>query len=427
MEKKYNLNVEWQIKNNPAFCTMPFTHQYIATDGFVNLCCLADYNFPIVKNVQGHDLQEVWESEDMQEVRKTMLEGKFEKRCTTCWKQDKQGGGSDRESLNEVYLKYRLKKNPDLRLDIEKGNNTGGPTWADYRPGRLCNFGCRMCFGAISSTIAKEQQQHPETQEIMNEEWKDVQDWIDDPVCFESVKKHIPKMASIKLAGGEPLFMPGVYKLLKWCVESGNTHLMLDITTNGSRLKSKTTNLLPKFRQVDLQFSMCGIGYANDYIRYGANWNELDKAYQHYLKMPVTVQLLATAQIYNAWDLPKLVDYWYKHGKSTNIVFNPVNGPIDLMIDLIPFSYKIEIAEELKSRLHLLTDEQLRISRLPHVIARLELPDPVDLETIDKYKNWRTHFVRRTITYDRIRNQDVTKIHPKLTEIWNKWYKEYGD
>ena len=62
------------------------------------------------------------------------------------------------------------------------------------------------------------------------------------------------------------------------CVESGNTHLMLDIDINGSRLKSKTINPLSKFRQVDLQFSMCGIGYANDYIRYGANWNELDKA-----------------------------------------------------------------------------------------------------------------------------------------------------
>ena len=62
-----------------------------------------------------------------------------------------------------------------------------------------------MCFGAISSTIAKEQQQHPETQEIMNEEWKDVQDWIDDPVCFESVKKH-NQNGFPKLAGGEPLF-----------------------------------------------------------------------------------------------------------------------------------------------------------------------------------------------------------------------------
>ena len=55
-----------------------------------------------------------------------MLEGKFE-RCTTCWKQDKQGGGPDRESLNEVYLKYRPKKNSELRPDIEKGNTIPGP------------------------------------------------------------------------------------------------------------------------------------------------------------------------------------------------------------------------------------------------------------------------------------------------------------
>ena len=121
-----------------------------------------------------------------------MLEGKFENVVQLAGNKINKVAGSDRESLNEVYLKYRSQKEShELRPDIEKGNNNRGPTWADYRPGRLCNFGCRMCFGAISSTIAKEQQQHPETQEIMNEEWKDVQDWIDDPVCFESVKKHI--------------------------------------------------------------------------------------------------------------------------------------------------------------------------------------------------------------------------------------------
>ena len=427
MSKKYNLDIESQIKNNPAFCTMPFTHQYIATDGFVNLCCLADYNKPIVKHVQGHDLQKVWTSNTMQDIRKKMLKGEFEPRCKTCWKQDKQGGGSDRESLNAVYLKHELKQNP-ITLDIEKGNSTGGPTWADLRPGRLCNFGCRMCFGAISSTIAQEQLEHPETQDIMFEEWKDVKDWIEDPVCFESIKKQIPKMDLIKLAGGEPLFMPGVYKLLKWCIDSGNTHLMLDVTTNGSRIKGKTTNLLPKFAKVHLQFSMCGVGVANDYIRYGANWDQLDKAYKHYLKLPgLKVQLLATAQIYNAWDLANLLDYWYETGSSTNIVFNPVNGPIDLMIDLIPYTYRLEIAEDLKKRLCLLTQEQQRISRIHHIITRLTKPEPTDLETIDKYKNWRTHFVKRTLLYDRIRKQDVTKIHPKLTEVWNTWLKEYGD
>ena len=76
----------------------------------------------VCKNVQGHDLQEVWESEDMQEVRKTMLEGKFENVVQLAGNKINKVAVPDRESLNEVYLKYRPKKNPDLRLDIEKGN-----------------------------------------------------------------------------------------------------------------------------------------------------------------------------------------------------------------------------------------------------------------------------------------------------------------
>ena len=427
MSKKYDLDLESQVKNNPAFCSMPFVHQYIATDGLVNLCCIADYDNPILNKVQGHDLQKIWTGNEMLYVRKKMLEGEFEPRCETCYKADRQGGGSDRESLNNMYVRDRLKEN-HISLDIEKGNSTGGPTWADFRPGRLCNFGCRMCFGAISSTIAKEQLEYPETQDIMAEGWKEVKDWIEDPVCFESVKKQIPQLQLIKIAGGEPLFMPGVYKLLKWCVDTGNTHLNLDITTNGSRLKSKTAKLLPNFSEVDLHFSMCGIGYANDYIRYGANWSELDKAYKHYLKLPrIRVQLLATAQTYNAWDLVKLIDYWHTTGKSRALIFNPVNGPKDLMMDLLPFEYRIEIAQELKTRIDLFTVEQARASRIHHLITRLSAPAPTDLETIEKYKNLRRHFVKRTLTYDRIRKQDITKINPKLTEVWNLWLKEYGD
>ena len=100
MKKDYDLNFESQIANNPAFCSMPFTHQYVSTNGFVNLCCLGDYNNNIVDNVKGKDLQDIWTGKDMQEVRKNMLEGNFESRCETCYKQDREGGGSDRESQN---------------------------------------------------------------------------------------------------------------------------------------------------------------------------------------------------------------------------------------------------------------------------------------------------------------------------------------
>ena len=154
---------------------------------------------------------------------------------------------------------------------------------------------------------------------------------------------------------------------------------------------------------------------------------QLDKAYKHYLSIPqLNVHLLATAQIYNAWELPKLLDYWLENGVRGNFVFNPVNGPIDLILDIIPYEYRIEIAQDLEKRLPLLTDEQIRISRLMHIISRLTTPYD-DLETIERHKGYRNHLVKRTLTYDRIRNQDVTKIHPKFTEIWKQWLKEYVD
>ena len=49
-----------------------------------------------------------------------------------------------------------------------------------------------------------------------------------------------------------------------------------------------------------------------------------------------------------------------------------------------------------------------------HVEGKISPID--DLETIERHKGFRKHFVKRTLTYDRIRNQDVTKINPKFTE-----------
>ena len=68
--------------------------------------------------------------------------------------------------------------------------------------------------------------------------------------------------------------MPGVIKLLNWCVDTNNTHLHLDITTNGTRTEGKVLKLLKKFNSVSIQLSMDGIGITNDYIRHKGDWNK---------------------------------------------------------------------------------------------------------------------------------------------------------
>jgi len=36
-----------QTKDNPHFCIMAFDHMHVNTNGNVNLCCVADWQYPI--------------------------------------------------------------------------------------------------------------------------------------------------------------------------------------------------------------------------------------------------------------------------------------------------------------------------------------------------------------------------------------------
>ena len=51
----------------------------------------------------------------------------------------------------------------------------------------------------------------------------------------------------------------------------------------------------------------------------------------------------------------------------------------------------------------------------------LKQPEDKSLAGIAKQTDLIRALVNRTVTYDRIRKQDVTKIHPKLSEVFKKW------
>lgn len=406
------LNLRKQVNDNPAFCIMPFNHSYVTTTGSANLCCIADWGDPIEADVSGKSLLDIFRGDEYKRIRTNMLNGIKERRCHICYGQDKDGGGgSDRVSQNKRFLR---ELGDDFELDID----VQFPTWSDLRPGRMCNFGCRMCWGAVSTTIDKENRAHPETKEINWDEPIDVGEWLDSPISFESVKESVKHMDVLKLAGGEPLFMPGVLKLLKWCVESGNTDIALDITTNGSRTKGKVIKMLSKFDRCYIQFSMCGIGYTNDYIRHGADWNELDSAYKQYAQQDnITLNLLATAQIYNIFDLVNIIKYWYDNGAQNNLIFNVVNYPEDQRFDLLPKDMRLKVANELEEAMHKYVPDRLHsISRLDHIISKLRL----DFDPEDIAKN-RIRLAKRTQMYDKIRNQDIGLVHPELERLCSEW------
>ena len=399
-----------QTKENPHFCIMAFDHMHVNTNGNVNLCCVADWKYPIRADAHGTDLQTLWTGDAYKQIRQDMLDGKAVKQCEGCYKIDREGGGSDRTVHN------RYSKVPDSdELNIETGNEQHGPLWVDWRPGRFCNFGCRMCFVGVSSTVADEHKANPELQDVTGESWFDVKDWIEDPVLFESAKSLLPSLKTLKIAGGEPFFMPGVIKLLRHCIEDNQTHLHLDITTNGSRMQGKVLRWLESFSELDIQFSIDGVGYTNDYIRYKADWKALDSAYKQYLTMPVRTHILSTVQAYNAYDLTSIIQYWMDNGSNNNLIFNFVDSPHDLSIDILPLADRIQISKDITKLTVNMDEHMLEQSRINALHVKLNKAEPHNVDVL------RQQFAQRTAAYDALRHQDVNLVHTRLGELTAQW------
>lgn len=412
LSENEKLNWQQQIKENPNFCILPFIHGYVNTRGDINLCCAAE-QIPEQWNYQNNpNLAKEWSGELYQKMRQAFIDGERVPQCRRCWAADDLGGGSDRETHNKWFWAL-----PDFSLDIVNGNSYGQPSFLDLRPGNFCNLACRMCFVAVSSKLNDYHKSHPILSEITNEEWIDTSDWIDDPEKFEAIKAWIPKTKTLKLAGGEPLFMPGVIRLLKWCVDSGNTHLHLDITTNGTRTKGKVLSYIEQFSSVDIQLSLDGVGNTTEYIRQGSNWNDIDIAYTKYLEMDVRTNLLVTAQIYNAFDLVNVVRYWKQKGANNNFIFNFVDWPEELKIDLLPRDYRLQIADEIEKEFEGYPESSLSQFRVIALCNRLRLDD------IDRIDQLRQKWIKKTDIQDSVYKKDIHVLDPRLVELYNTWKK----
>jgi MoaA/NifB/PqqE/SkfB family radical SAM enzyme len=407
-------NWRQQVKNNPNFCILPFIHAFVGTTGESNLCCVAEY--PPEEWRGSGNLSKIWTDEHYQAMRNAMLNGERVSHCRRCWDADDRGGGSDRKTHNTWF-----RAPDDFKIDVVTGNSAGAPLFLDLRPGNFCNLACRMCFTRVSSGVNDQHRDHPEMEEFTGESyWHEVNDWLDNPERFETVKSWIPTTRTLKLAGGEPLFMPGVIRLLRWCIESGNTHLHLDITTNGTRTKGKVLTWIKQFPHVDIQLSIDGIGSVNDYIRTGSKWNDIETAYQTYREMGFRVNVLVAVQNYNAYDLPNILRYWKEHcDTDRNLVFNFVDWPRELQIDILPEEDRLSIADEFERECAGFDVNKQQQNRMLTTLHRLRNPSLPDREL----KFLRNKWARRTVMMDRINKQDVTMLHPRMAQLRDEWLK----
>lgn len=263
-----------------TFCILPFVHLYSTTNGELRPCCIAG-SFDDKPNIR-EGIESTFNSKEMRNLRKDMLNGVRNKVCDVCYKQEDLSLHSPRHSFNDG-LKYKQYQMPEVEEDFSVASDF---QYIDIRFSNLCNFKCIMCTHEFSSQWYEDMGYGQKGQFASPHEWRgDYQKNntkiinISDNILDELIP-HLSKLKRIYFAGGEPLIMKENYNLLDFLIKNNPSEISLHYNTNLSTLSYQGKSymkLWEKFKRVHLAISCDGIGKVGEYQRVGFKTKKLMK------------------------------------------------------------------------------------------------------------------------------------------------------
>jgi len=226
-------------------------------------------------------LDQHWNSEHMQSVRRRMMAGEMLPECEVC---------NDKLLNTNVYRSYfnqlfGHKYNSAMASTDVAGYTTIKPVSWDYRFSNLCNFKCRMCGDMLSSAWETEQRQYnmidlsnPKNnwmQPAVRQQISQFQDTQIEAEFAEAVEQH--RVEEVYWVGGEPLMYEQHWRYMKRIIELGDgPNVYARYNTNLSRINYRGIDLyhdiLSHVRDWQICASLDGTGVTGEYIRTGLDY-----------------------------------------------------------------------------------------------------------------------------------------------------------
>ena len=316
-----------------TYCKLPFLHLYSQPDGEVKPCCIAG-GFDEPLNLKKMSIEDAFNSPQMKELRKDMLEGERNKVCDICYKREDGTGHSPRIDFNKNPLWIQPKVEDDFSVPSDFQH-------IDIRFSNLCNFKCRMCNHDFSSNWYEDYKKlrpssdiHTKTKVMRASE-----------TIVEDLIPHLKNIKSFYFAGGEPLIMPEHYKILKHLYDTMKPYQMLidgkqkearnlsiHYNTNLSVIKYDEESLIDLWRgfsRVYLSISCDGIGKVGEYQRTGFDTKRFEenlKTIKKYARPLSTFEggtgimygFQYTTTIMNVYHIFDFIDYMFKNNHITS-------------------------------------------------------------------------------------------------------------
>jgi MoaA/NifB/PqqE/SkfB family radical SAM enzyme len=293
----------------------PWVQLHAQTNGKVAPCCMS---LVIDGNEVGDlrknpDLADAWNSDNMKQLRRNMLDGKKSSICTSCYKYESLSKGSERKLYNRDYKDYFNRINetradgslPEVNVPV-----------IDIRFSNKCNYKCRICSSEFSSLWYEDEQKLNKAP--AKEQGKEVRAASDGAAFWESYKTMLHHAKRIHFAGGEPLFMDEHYDSLDHLITINNNNVILSYNTNFSTLRYKKYDVIEmwsKFKRVEVWASLDGMFEKGDYQRKGQKWEKIEANIREVQqKCPnVLFGINITVSILNVLDIPAFYQYMVEH------------------------------------------------------------------------------------------------------------------
>jgi len=419
------------LLESESFCIMPWVHLATEPNGEVKICCLSSKrlkdNTNKRFNLGSDDVTQIHNGDEIKDVRKRMLGGERVAECGHCWKEEDSGGLSQRKSVTAQWLTDF----PELLEYIERGVQNqfhvdSTPMYYDFRFGNLCNLKCRSCGSLNSTQINKEykelKQQYPSTSFFLDsgEKFDTLNDWYNTDQFKNNIYNHIDKIKKIYITGGEPTLIDENYKILNKLVEIDHAkNVTIMFNTNMTNLRDDFYELIVKFKHVEMCISIEGFGEVQEYLRYPANWKQIDKNIKKLASLPLNISIFAVPVIQSV-NLETITDF-FKYIEDINNDYGfyrvrllPImlDSPQYLDLTILPTEYKIKcmtaIDEYLQTSNHFMNDVHF-VGRLNHLRTKCQ-EEKYNPELLQRFKQF-------TEILDKERKQDLRKINPSLYSI----------
>lgn len=319
--------------NDKYFCMAPWSHIQQNSYGEINPCCMF-YGDDKIYNKKYESLQDAFDGEENENLRKRMLNGEYIDSCKKCYRDEDLGKSSYRQHFNN---RYDLKLPAKIReLELALSNK--------------CNFKCVTCNTRFSSS------------------------WYDDDILlgrtfytdigrnyksnFDIEKVDLSELRELKILGGEP-FLENKYLDIFKKINKKNIDLFF-VTNNSIFPKDEWIEELSKFKSVRFIISLDGVHEVAEFVRYGKKFSKFEKNYSKWIEL--TQQFLTNVRVIphyvyhalNCLNLSKTLSWLeqYHNRPSEELSYDFLENPKELSVKYLPDNVKDFIITENKNFLN---------------------------------------------------------------------------